>query len=585
MRCPITFAEIKEGPNGLECVECGRLFEPVENDENDVEIATGPDNRRNRLMIAVGSVLAIAIFIWGIVSFAPSQTSNPNALVESTALTRGQTVFLKDETGVVFQTLRPLQTEDVVELLRDKSCQTLSVNRADAFDWLNLAGEPIGSMRPVFPGNWRLHQVCPLGQERAVFATFLNDGVAVSQTDGLGELLWTQLVAGETIEMVIDSDRVLVLTHDKKAGFVSIRKYTQDGREAWRQQLSANGGVERFHVSKTGLDDFLVAWQDSPSDIQISIVSETGILLQESRVAGLSQLPVQDVIQDDLGGTLVVQGEDRVAAQIISPSGETISRTLFDEAAQPIGALSNGDGFLIFAAADDKVLIWGLDQAGGRSEQISVVLAEPVDGGDIQRINAVEAILSVVDQDGQPIEIVVDLRRLNNALVFETANELDEAIQLDLPTQSAFEINEDAIIQTRVTPSAEGNVSQRASLPQEQPNDIEAQQDDPQNQEAVVINSSVVDADILLEAEQAVDVLRSSETDATAAQITQARCRFSCLSSDENAAEYVLMQTVDLNEGERLADVVLRLNDAHVSLCAISGGAPVAEFTRECDPG
>ena len=70
-----------------------------------------------------------------------------------------------------------------------------------------------------------------------------------------------------------------------------------------------------------------------------------------------------------------------------------------------------------------------------------------------------------------------------------------------------------------------------------------------------------------------------------AVTVPRARCTFTCVSSDEAAIEYVLMQSVDINDGETLTDVLLRLNDAHVDLCQLSGGEPAPEYTRECNPG
>ena len=238
MRCSICLSEMKQGPNGLECVACGTLLEPVDDEGVPAFANSGVLSQNQRIGILGGVVAIIAAVLWGIFAFAPGQLSLNEATETVELADRSNDFILDDDNGIVGSVLDLSTRDGTNELILDKGCQRLFGDDPKTVRWVNLAGEPMAEIRPAFPGNWRLHQACPMPSSTTVFATLLSDGVAISQVDPNGALVWTQVVNAsnpnaDTTQVMMDDQSVLLVAHDMADGAVHLVSFDEDGGENW----------------------------------------------------------------------------------------------------------------------------------------------------------------------------------------------------------------------------------------------------------------------------------------------------------------------------------------------------------------
>ncbi|MEL7110471.1 MAG: hypothetical protein AAGL99_14495 [Pseudomonadota bacterium] len=606
MRCSVTFAEIKEGPNGLECTQCGKLFVAVEEDAAGVAETAGSISRNSLIKIAAGALIAVAMFIWAIVTFAPGQSAPPEVLVDAGAATNAQTLIRSDQNGIVAQALKMPNRGTTAALLWDKGCQRISGDSVETIQWLNLSGDALNEIRPAFPGNWRVHEVCPMERGGAAIATLLNDGVALSQVGDRGDLLWTQIVSvsspdPEQVALFEEDQDLLLVTYDLEVGQVLLSSYGPSGGENWKQSLSAGNSIEPVSISETSLGDLLIAWREPGARLRLVIISTTGLVIQDLMLDD-RLVPLKGAVQDEIGRTLMALGDDQVMIDLISQTGDSERQASLASSSVPIGVMTYADSFLIFALSQSSLMVWGVDASGDISDPIEVEIEAQLEKGKADRLNDIEAIVSLQTVDMVSLNLVIDLRRLANTLEYASASgdieisELAELVPQD-PSESLSDQTNDRFSDPAGFGETSENVVQASTSPVNDDALDPAANDDVSDTLSVSVteapSSRAVDQPtpnpIAPQPDEGIQTERPLESFPPSvlplSDPSQARCTFSCISKDEPIVEYVLMQTVDRSEGENLSDVSLRLSDTHVNLCALSGGEPEPSFRRQCTAG
>ncbi|MEM7329322.1 MAG: hypothetical protein AAF437_11320 [Pseudomonadota bacterium] len=607
---------MKQGPDGLECAACGTLLEPVQ-DEAGVTITRASMARNRRVMIISILTVGVALAMWGIFSFAPIQFAQGKDIGSEPALAQSEPAVsqVDDPNSTILHELILSGSDEVVEMALDKGCQRLPGDQASEVQWLNLAGEKVRSVRPEFPGNWRPIQACPLPLSGALFAAMLEDGVAISKVEGVDARAWTQVVSvnepnAETVALMVDGGAALIVVHDSNRALLQLKAYDDDGAEVWKQQVSTGDTIESIHTAKTGLGYFLIAWRESGIGLRFVIVSPTGFLLENTAVEDRG-LPLKGVAQNEFGETLLLLGETEINIELIAQTSETVWQRRLDISGLPIGVLSFETSFFVFAASGERILVWGVDQFGRVSSGLDVSISEAVRGGEVGIIGPSEAMLRVDREGAAPIALVFDLDRLETVLRYEVSdsenalppgddvieegnragrlreNASGENSALSASASTSTDVDIEMPV-TRGSPAQE-----RAALPPS--SDADQMEADPVERSLATRPVEVDEPRVETRAETAEgpanqiavvapEPLRDESATPAPEQTTRARCTFSCVSTDDAAVDYVLMQSVDVEQGETLTDVSLRLNDAHVDLCRVSGGKPVSAFTRECNP-
>lgn len=596
MRCSICLSEMKQGPYGLECVACGTMLEPVEDETGAV--AVPQSNLKRRLAIFAGLAIIAALTIWAIFTYAPGRSSSvEDDIVESAPLGLQQ-IVLEDDNGIVVQARSFSIEGGKLELMLDNGCQHLRSETVETVQWVSVTGDPRTTISPAFPGNWRMHLVCPTETGGAIFATLLDAGVAISHVEPSGETQWTQLVTvddpnQDSVKMLIEDQFILLISHDETAGLLQMEAFDVSGEKKWRQTINAGPSVDTLRSAKTSLGDVLIAWREPAIGLRLAILSPLGGVLQQSNLSDRA-LPMHDLVQDGLGETLILYGEDQTVVELISRANDSAWLRRLDTTARPIGGLSYEAKFFAFAAEQDRLKIWGLDQLGAVSEVLNIEFLERIESGNIRRLNSVEAALTLQLENADPVYLVLDLRRLDGALTFDGSDTVRDfvlteefiaepdlgIIELQASESNASEVLSDA-------DSIESAEAPTLSAPQAGSTGDSALTFDT---EEPIAEAASGEFDEVVDQAPDPEQLNESSTsgsEPTPSDVTPdvARCTFSCVSADGSAIEYVLMQTVDVVEGESMADVSLRLNEAHENLCRLSGGEPVSEYTRECDPG
>lgn len=604
MRCSICLAELKETPEGLKCEACDTLLEPMVDEDADLlESNSSRFDRRTWIGIAAGAAVSIALFFIGIYYLAPGEQNGQRSAAEPILVAKlgGDRGFIKtDESGIVLEALRVNDLAGAATLIADKGCQRLSSDTVEAVQWVNITGSPVQLVRPDLPGNWSLDFACATQDRGAMIGTLLQDGVAISRVDTSGNLIWTQLktssgVNAETVSMALLDQTLFVLSQETASGQVKIASIDQSGDENWALPIAASGAVARPKITRNSFGEILFAWNEGANAVRLITLSASGIIVQDTLLPNRI-LPLKAISDDDIARTLILQGEDETFAELVSASGAAEWQWQDDRAATPLGILRDEQDFLVFAASGTRLLAWKLDARGNVSNSLEAALADEIASGDIMRLNAVEAVAALELVDGAPVDLVLDLRRLSNGLTIETP---------DLPSLTlaaadvAIEEGEQGPSNPIAPPEAfeggdvtaarvEGGASQPAELeigppiaaapvPVTEPADALPEDQAPagpiEPAEALPVGDALADSG---QATGAIPFLEPQSDPSIA------RCTFTCVSLDASAAEYTLLQSVDINEGETLTDVSLRLNETHETLCSVSGGEPVPDYARQC---
>lgn len=599
MRCSICLAELKETPEGLRCDACDTLLEPmVDEDAEPLESETHRFGRSTWIAIASGAVVSVALFFLGIFYLAPGQRAGQGTLAPPDLVMKLQAegnFVLADESGVILEALRVSDPDSSAVLIADKGCQNLSATPVEAIQWVGISGTPLQSVRPDLPGNWGLDFVCPTQDRGAILGSVLQDGIAVSRIDTTGDLVWTQLktsraLIAESVSMKVIDQTVYAVSQEADTGALKIASIDERGDENWALSIAASGAVTDLEVVENSFGEILFAWKEGANAVRLVTLSTSGIIVQDTSIPDRA-LALKAVSDDDIARTLILQGGAESVAELVSASGALEWRWQNASPATPLGVLRDEQDFLVFAASGPRLLIWKLDGSGNASERLEVALAEEISSGGVTRLNAVEAVATLELSAGSPVDLVLDLRRVSNALTIESgARASIDLAATNLAVQDTASVPaEPATISE--TPAVEGEDSaprdiaaERVELaPDPEPTlpeipPIQASADPlPQRDEDANTAAEVTTADVsTAEVTGAIPVLEP-ETDPSTA-----RCTFTCVSLDAAGAAYTLMQSVEINEGETLADVSLRLSDTHENLCAISGGEPAPDYDRQC---
>ncbi|MEO1018654.1 MAG: hypothetical protein AAFY56_13330 [Pseudomonadota bacterium] len=557
-----------------------------------------------RIAIGVGAFALIALFFVGLHYFAPAQLSqqqnSDDAERVATFSTEGELV-LGDDRGVILAALQVRDLDGAATLIADKGCQFLS-DRVDAIHWVNIVGTPSQRIRPDLPGNWGIDIACATQDRGAILGTFLEDGIAISRVDENGNPIWTQVknssdLNPETVSMMQRDETLFVISQETASGQVKVISIDENGDENWELPIATSGAIARPRVLGNSFGEIQFAWNEGENAVRLVTLSASGIAVQDTMMESQA-LPLRAISNDDIARTLVLQGDGQVFAELVSASGTTEWQWQTDEAA-PIGVLRHEQDFLVLATSGSGLLAWKLGASGDVSNRLEVDLVDDVLSGGVRRLNAAEAVATLNLADGATIDLVLDLRRLSDGLPIESTNPApidlvttDLAIAADIPASS-----DPVTIDPRSGVDSSGSdldtaptegVATSSAGPELDSLTLEREPVTAPSVQfpSVEDNSTPLEpSDALSGQENSSNALEANgEVPPTEAEQAPslARCTFTCVALDASAAEYTLMQTVDVGEGETFADVALRLNDTHETLCSVSGGRPVEDYTRQC---
>ena len=604
MRCSICLAELKETPEGLRCDACDTLLEPmVDEDAEALESENRRFSQRTWIAIASGAAVAVILFFVAIFNFSPAGQNGQgeDGQPDLVAKLSGSGGFItSDEFGVVLEALQVRASDSTATLIADKGCQHLASGRVEAIQWVNIAGTSLQRVRPDLPGNWTLDIACAAQDGGAILGTFLQDGIAISRVDTSGNLVWTQLKTAsrldpETATMTLLDETLFVVSQETGSGQVKIASTDPSGDENWALPILASGAIARPKIIRNSFGEILFAWNEGANAVRLITLSASGIVVQDTLLPD-RVLPLKAINDDDIARSFVLQGEGRVVAELVSASGVAEWQWQDGEATVPLGVLRDGQDFIILASAGARLSAWKLDALGIVSNRLDVALDAEIVSGEIRRLNTVEAAATLELATGAPVDLVLDLRRLSNGLTIETEDlssitlaAADVAIEDSAPV-----IDEPAISDIAAGPELPvTDLAETSTTPEPAPQEAGPVASEPVFETAPSIALPAAD-DVSVTTDPS--DTRSGQDDAVAetgptgaipllelqSDPTRARCTFTCVSLDAAAAEYTLMQSVDVNEGETLADVSLRLNDTHETLCSVSGGEPVPDYARQC---
>lgn len=582
MRCSICLSEMRPGPEGFICTECDTTIVSTLIDQ-DREIV--PSGRRLwDVGIMVAAIILAGFFIFAIVTFAPALDETDTDFTSRNSIMSANQLIVSNADLPVVDLYQHKSDRDIAILVEEKKCQRILLESAKTIEWYSLKSQTQSTMRPALPGNWEANQACLSSDNRVLLGSVLTDGVAISEINSEGALSWTQLITSsgpnrDEFSMSMFDENLFVLSEDRDAGQVKFASFGPGGKRNWEQSIDSKIAEGRPRIVRNSFGDVLLAWKETPRSVRVIISSMTGIVVQDT-IYPDAGLPFRGIADDNIGRTLLLRGDGEVSIEIVSDHSGVELQQIIDTASMPIGVVRNDRLFLVFAASKSMLEMRGVDEFGNLSDPIRIEIAESIESGEIHKISSSEVMVTLQLNNAAPIEIVISLDHIAEALqftsrarapeiVFEDPNTSSEQPRLDVDVSSDKPIapvvlnSPEPLDAANLTVSSEsvGAASASAEMATDT-TDIEVENRDSQVEPNVMIDADSVEP-------------RASEN-------RQARCTFSCRSLDEPVIDYVLMQTVEVMSDETLADVALRLNDSHESLCAVSGGQPVPEFTRSC---
>ena len=577
MRCTVCFGEMKQGENGLECVSCGLALDPVVEEGVEVVVAD-PKSRWLHPSLIAGGVIFLAGFLTLIIAYAPSNGAGANTLSNSATVAVVEDYILNDDAQLAGDTIQRLRTTEAANLVDTIGCQAVPADTETSIRWVSMLGTTINTLRPAIPENWGLDSACPTESGGAYLLTHMNDGVAISEVSATGDLVWSQLLPApgelpDGANMTVTAREIVVLVPLLDVAAMRVVSFDFNGAEKWRETIYVTASVERSQMTQNGLGDFVQAWTESDRATRLAVISPAGILVQNTEIAG-PNLDLRGVAGDDLGQTLLLFNDAGVSAQLVSASGAVGQRWRIDSDMTPIGVVRHEEVFLVFGLSPQRLSIWGINEYGATSSPIELKVSDNLIDGEINQINAFEAIASLRADNGIITDVTLDLRRISNGLVFDSSDSGSTAINVlssdmasDIPVEplpSAADVPSIVTVET-VGNSDPGSVAESELVARE-----DSTLPNPQAETSPSSLSEAARAEVL------------PSVAAPSLSENEVRCTFSCQTIDEPIAEYVLSQIVEKTADESLQDVRVRLNEAHENLCSLSGGEPVESYLRVC---
>jgi hypothetical protein len=572
---------MKQGPEGIECESCGLALDPVSEEGAEIALAE-PNNHWPRTGLIAGGVIFLAGFLALIIANAPSNGSGASALNDSAIVANVEDYVLDDEAQLVSDTLQRRSTTETVNLVNTIGCQAVAADTETNIRWVSMVGATLNTFRPAIPANWTLHSACPTESGGAYLLTHLNDGLAISEVTATGDLVWSQLLPADSdlpdaSRMTVSESGIVVLLPLPDISAARVVSFDFDGTELWKETIYVSAAIERPHMAQNGLGDFVQAWTELDRMTRLVVLSPAGVLVQNTEIAGPSS-DLRGVAGDDFGQTLLVFDEAGVSAQLVSAAGTVGQRWQIESNMTPIGVVRHEDNFLVFALSPTRLSVWGVNEYGATSSPTELNVSSQLIDGEINQINAFEAIASLRDDTGAITDITLDLRRISNGLVFDSANSASMALNV-----LSSDLGSDTSLESSASVAELPSVTTVEAVNNDDPESVvapEVAEPDVPDENSLSDPQTVPNAPSPSDAEQ-IDVLPSAN--APGLSETEARCTFSCQTVEAPVAEYVLSQIVEKTPEETLQDVRVRLNETHENLCALSGGEPVEGYLRVCE--
>ncbi|MEM9842966.1 MAG: hypothetical protein AAF767_09955, partial [Pseudomonadota bacterium] len=382
MRCAVCFAEMKPGPNGLECAACGAQLEPLAEDEAelslayetaDTDLALNQNEPTKKTIGIVAIGIAIVVLAWAVLSNGLTLPSDGSERTVQTATINEKPFIISDERSIVSFTLRPSPNGEMVGRLFDRGCQKISLKAGQTVQWVDLTGAPVQEIKPEWPENWTVDTLCPSNNNGGSFTAVFDSGRVIGGLREDGQLRWAQLVSEERPEIhsvasSMENGALLAMVHDPGAGVIRIVSYGQNGDRNWQQSFDVGGSIDPPIMTSTGVGDLLLAWHDPSAGLHTIIISTSGLILDHQTLP--EHRALHSLVQDEIGRTLIVSEGNQISFALISRSGDTEWQSEFVDQATPIGVLRHDESFLLFALSGAQLIAWAVDEFGTSSERL-----------------------------------------------------------------------------------------------------------------------------------------------------------------------------------------------------------------------
>jgi|GEM_PF-5444567 len=579
MRCTVCFGEMKQGEDGLECVSCGVALDAVV--EEGVEISVeGSDQSRVRRILLASGVVATTLLILFFTVLLPGFAKDSDKRGFVTVITSLDEFAINDSSRLIGAAIQRRDTSDTVNLVKALGCQRTPEDRETDIRWVTMTGAWVDPFRPNLPENWKLHSACPTRSDGSFLLTYLNEGIAISEVNPSGDLLWSQFLFANSDNAVatlmsVTEDEILILAPNTDASGIRIAAFDLLGAEKWSETVFAAPG-SRPYMARNGLEDYLFAWMETGQLSRLAVMSAEGVLVQNTQIPG-TEAELIGIAGDDVGQTIMVFADKGVSAQLVSANGASNPRWNIDVDARPIGAALHDSIFLVFGISENSFLIWGVNELGSTSSPVQLDISSDLVAGEIHQLNEFEAVASLASGAGVVTDITLDLRRISNSLIFDEPDEsttVFNAINRDLEENTLINQPDLVSLAPQSEPAVDAGITEevdvRPEVTQVTARERGAQSDPIDDSE--VTNSSETITEPAAPAARALSLAEN-----------EVRCTFNCQTNEEPIAEYVLSQIVEKTSEESVQDVLLRLNSVHENLCTLSGGEPVEDYTRVCE--
>ncbi|MEO1661327.1 MAG: hypothetical protein AAFR51_10085 [Pseudomonadota bacterium] len=582
------------GPTGPYCEACGTELQAL---GEDGDVVMPPVQKRRPIWFKLFGATFVLALLGGAGVYAADRyglkmpdfdfVSASDAPAEPTSQ-----LLVADPLSLVQRVTLIDAGAETLTLIAAQGCQRVAQTPAE-IAWVTPRGDRLFSLSPLLPDNWQVQEVCPTRTNGAIASAVLSDGLAISEISANGSISWTRILPVEAVDAMtlstkIIDEQVLVISPTPQKTLHLLTAYGLDSVLLWQRLLPEVRAETSPILASSPLGDILIVY-NVETDAGTYAVRVTALTPQNTVTYSVDledrTLPATAVTSDDLGRVLVLEGRSGIAVQLLSASGAPVWRRWIDPQARPIGAIFDGDQFLVVGHKAGALMLWGVRENGTRSRVIELPLDVDLTRGVLQSLNDVQASLEVMDADGGEHRLILNLVRLSEALVYDGTDS-------DVRPPSPREVGDVALELPATDPSVSAQVNIDAPM-METEAPPETPMPDPASRAAIEVTPPVAEI-----AEQAQLDNQANEPESAAAEMptpdrglspepapaepAEVQCLFACAANGNAAATYPIMQTVPLFEGEAVTDVPERLTETHAGLCQLSGGQPVVESLPDC---